>query len=170
MGADSGVGSGETFELLGQGANKLCVRQLGTEKIVFGIVGSGRLGQVLQVGHDLPPLNEGGDVMRWLVSDLCAYIRELFGKEQTLSKEDGVAYMDAFFLIGFRGVLYQMMNDFSIIPLPDPFVAIGSGRGHAQGVFFATPGEDPEKRINMAFEAVARWNTNVRAPFLIINI
>ena len=73
------------------------------------------------------------------------------------------------FIIGYRGKLFYMYDDFQIgIPVAH-YAAVGCGGAICNGSLYTTQGLDiePEKRIKMALKAAETHSAGVRSPFVI---
>ncbi len=68
-------------------------------------------------------------------------------------------------LIGYKGHLYQMNSDFSIMESANGIAALGSGMDYALGALAANWNKDPGCRILEALEVSARFCTTVSGPF-----
>ena len=73
------------------------------------------------------------------------------------------------FLVGVRGVLYTVYEDYQVGRAADGFAAVGSGEEPALGALFATQdiGLGPRRRVRIALAAAERFSAGVRAPFVV---
>lgn len=70
------------------------------------------------------------------------------------------------FLVGYRGHLYEVQNDNSVLNLAGWGHAVGSGELSARGSLWTTRGSwDCRKRILEALEAAEATTPSVRGPF-----
>ncbi|MFA6271107.1 MAG: hypothetical protein WC657_07940, partial [Candidatus Paceibacterota bacterium] len=71
------------------------------------------------------------------------------------------------FMVGVGEHLFTMYDNFGVIERAEPYEAVGCGEDIALGSLHSTAGMDidPQKRVEMALEASARYNAGVRAPF-----
>lgn len=91
-------------------------------------------------------------------------VRALF-KEHGFGRDEG-----GNFLVGFRGHLYEVQDDFSVLNSPAEGMAVGSGEAAARGSLYTTKGHsDPQQRIQKALEAAEAIIPSVRAPFIIMD-
>ncbi len=75
------------------------------------------------------------------------------------------------FLIGYRGKLYEVQGDFSVLNCPEWGSSVGSGEGPARGSLWTTRKEkDPKKRVMTALEAAEAVVPSVRGPMLILDL
>lgn len=74
------------------------------------------------------------------------------------------------FLVGYKGLLYEVQNDYSILNCPEWGSSVGSGEGPARGSLWTTRKEkDPKKRVMTALEAAEAVVPSVRGPMLVLN-
>jgi hypothetical protein len=78
-----------------------------------------------------------------------------------LSQEEG-----GVFLVGYRGVLYEVSSDFQV-GVPDcQFEAVGCGDQVARGALFASGAQKPRARLELALKAAELFSAGVRGPFV----
>ena len=71
------------------------------------------------------------------------------------------------FIVGCRGRLYIIDNDFQVgIPAND-FAAVGCGQDLCLGSLYSTGSMPAEQRIAMALKAAEQFSAGVRGPFVI---
>lgn len=113
------------------------------DTVAIGYCGSGRFGQILQYHMDdldEPPL--AMDEHRWAVHDFIPYLRSLTEEHGHLHVRHNVEeFGPSGFLLGVRGRLFAVWNDFSVDEHVHPYEAIGSGAETAMGVLHAAYGE-----------------------------
>jgi hypothetical protein len=93
-------------------------------------------------------------------------IRECF-KENGWLKSASDKNEGGNFLLGYRGKLYEVQDDFSVLNSPQVGMAVGSGEQSARGSLHTTRLDaDPVRRIYQALEAAESVVTSVKAPFM----
>lgn len=86
------------------------------------------------------------------------------------SEEDSTVVMGATFLVGIRGHLYEIGEDWSATRSAEGYNAIGVGSSMALGSLYTTRGwATPRKRVLAALEASVAHNPLVSPPFTIIS-
>ena len=71
------------------------------------------------------------------------------------------------FLVGYKGRLYEVQDDFSVLNSPVEGMAVGSGEQSARGSLYTTRGEwDAHRRILQALEAAENVAVGVKGPFV----
>lgn len=143
---------------------------LRTEKVfaageyLIGYCASYRAGQIAQYQVEWPAPGEvdGADLCRFVVNEVVPVLCKALGGGTTQPGQ---------FLIGLRGHLFSIANDFSATELEEPWIAIGSGRLPAYGALYAMEGSslDPQVKARRALEAAERYTTNVRQPFVVLS-
>ena len=70
------------------------------------------------------------------------------------------------FLVGYNGLLYEILVDFQLNEVAGDFTAIGSGSPYAMGAMFATKRvKDPIKRVEIALQAACQYDSSCAPPF-----
>lgn len=73
------------------------------------------------------------------------------------------------FLVGYRGKIYEVQPDFSVLNVPDSGGSVGSGESAARGSLWTTKdikSMKPEKRVLIALQSAEAVNSGVRGPFV----
>ena len=116
--------------------------------VIFGYTTSYRFGQILEHGLQDPVVPENpADIYRWLITVLVPDIRnalKLHGYEQGGNC-----------LIGVKGQLWELQNDFSVLRSTRGFGAVGSGTEYAVGSVF-TSLLDSRPKTDKAAEEIVR--------------
>ena len=136
-------------------------------ELLVGFAGSFRSAQVLQYQMFLPERGELQEDMEYLVASFIPVLRTVFadnGLGDDILGSDG---FDGEFLLGYRGQVYKMQNDFSLIVAKDDFVSIGAGGEVSSAVLYATKDMDiaPTDRLELALKSSAYQITTVKEPF-----
>lgn len=130
---------------------------------IFGYTTSFRMGQILEFYFTAPERIEGESVQEHIIKRFIPYIRSLF--ESNNYKDGGT------FLVGYRGVLFQVQSDYHVTFSETPYMACGAGEELALGSLHTTHNLtmqlEPERRIEFALSAASEFNNTVRAPFTI---
>jgi len=141
-------------------------------EFLFGIAGSFRMGNLLRYALVPPiPPDHPADLDRYMVCDFIPAVRAILGEGGQRKKESEVESTgdDGTFLVGVRGRLFEVGNDFQVGRTVSRYCAIGSGSTVALGALFAIAPEPmvPSERIAIALRAAEAHNIGVRAPFVI---
>lgn len=126
--------------------------------VLFGYTTSYRFGQLLEHGlHDpVIPLNNDEEVYRWLITTLVPDIRRVL-RENGYDK-GGTC------LIGVRGQLWQLQDDFSVLRSVNGFDACGSGYEYAMGSMYTmasiAPPPDEASVVKLLKRAVLAAGTH----------
>lgn len=75
------------------------------------------------------------------------------------------------FLVGYRGQLYEVQDDFQVSNYLNDYTACGSGDRVAVGALFGTEGiiNDPMKRVEIALRAAETFTASVKGPYTILH-
>ena len=135
---------------------------------VIGYTDSFRMGQILQYNWVQPPRIEGLTDRQFLQVDVIESMREAFNVYGYGSKE-GREDIGGNFIIGYKGAIYEMQPNFSILKHED-FAAVGSGQYHAEASLallseeVATP-EECVLALGKSIENAARFTTGVSGEY-----
>lgn len=178
MGADSAGAAGT--ELMLRADPKVFRRG----EYLVGFTTSFRMGQILRFGAELPPPPReahGEDLERFLVTEVVEAVRAEFkargfGKKVRTEmdppgcSEDGQAW-GGLFLLGVRGRIFQVRQDFQVAVPRTAYSAIGRGAPAALGALYAlAPSRELplEERAERALGAAQEGCTTVRGPFHLV--
>lgn len=135
-------------------------------EFVFGFTTSFRMGQLLRYAFRPPTLKEDQDIYRFMVTDFVDAVR-LCLKAGGYASRDKETESGGTFLVGFRGRLFEVDDDYQVGESIDGYGAAGCGRDISRGAFYAMNNWDvkPKDRIRIALEAAERHSAGVRGPF-----
>jgi len=137
-------------------------------EFIFGFCGSFRMGDLLKHTLVLPEVQKGKDDVSFMVNDFVNAIRACFDEE---NKKNGEEKMTPYFLVGFRGKLFNIQGDYQVGQPADGFDAVGSGADIAIGAMHASKSVgNTKKRITAALDASAKNNAAVRPPFHVLSL
>lgn len=134
-------------------------------EFVMGFTSSFRMGQLLAYALSPPKPREGDDVFAFMVRDFIGAARQTLkdgGFAKTVNGEES----GGAFLVGFRGRLFHIDDDFQVGENIQHYDACGCGDHIALGSLFSTPNmTDPRARVIEALMAAENFSAGVRAPF-----
>lgn len=99
---------------------------------IVGYTSSFRMGQILEWNWEEPLRQEGISDRQYMQQNVVESLRETFAVYGYGVKE-GLEDVGGNFLIGYKGNLYEMQDNFSLLCIND-FSAIGSGQYHAEAI------------------------------------
>ncbi|CAM0111736.1 peptidase HslV family [Vibrio phage 166E36-1] len=137
---------------------------------IIGYCGSFRMGQILQYNWEQPPRIEGLTDRQYLQTDVIESMRNCLAQFGVGEFKEG-EHQGGNFLIGYRGGIYEMQNNFSILK-NDDFAAIGSGTYHAEAalkVLTEVPDFDPAYVLQKAIEVAGEFTTSVSKECTIVS-
>ena len=137
--------------------------------LVFGYTTSFRMGQLLQFKLKVPELTEDQPIDEYMATAFIDAVRDCL-KEGGYTRVDCSRETIGTFLVGVRGRLYIVDDDYNVRRDNGGFNAVGSGLSVALGSMHSTAKLrlHPRERIAMALEAASTFITTVRGPFDII--
>lgn len=174
MGGDS-LGSNTSFQKVVRLDEKVFVKG----DMIFGFTSSFRMGQILQYVMESPERPEGISDMKYLVAYWIPALIECFeeqGYKGEKPEEEGDSSgtkKGGTFLLGYRGTIYHIEDDFQVGVPADQYSAVGCGADLALGAVFTAKKsglKEPEKIITVALEAAEKFSAGVQRPFVIMSI
>lgn len=139
-------------------------------EFVIGYTTSFRMGQILQ-HHLTPPLPFEGQVgMEYIVKRFVPAVKEQLKSHGFQTSSDG-RDIGGTFLVGYRGDLYEVADDYQVARVRQRYHAVGCGCDLALGSLFTTNGFAicARERIKLALQAASEFSAVVRPPFTIIS-
>lgn len=141
-----------------------------TGSFIFGFTTSFRMGQLLQYSFVPPKHPPKKSDMAYMVTNFIDSIREVFRTKGFLTKLNDVE-VGGDFLVGYRGKIYEISNDFQVGTLVINYASIGCGSDLARGAMFASDNLlSPEARITLALDAAEYFSGGVTKPYTILNL
>jgi 20S proteasome alpha/beta subunit len=179
MTAIVGITDGNTVVIAGDsaGVGGLVTRPRLDEKVftngpyVIGYTTSFRMGQLLRYAFKAPVPPEGEEGLHaFMCTSFINSVREGL-KEGGWASKNNDQEEGGSFLVGVRGRLFEIEEDYQVGELVDGYAAVGCGAEIALGALHATSDTDMslEARAIAALEAAAHFSTGVRAPFTVVD-
>ena len=136
---------------------------------LFGFTTSFRMGQLIR--YALKPPKPVGDIERFMATKFIDSVREAL-KAGGWARRDSEREEGGTFLVGVKGRLFTVHDDYQVAQTADGYAAVGSGDDTALGALFATArtGLGPRKRVLLALAAAERFSAGVRAPFICLRL
>jgi hypothetical protein len=133
---------------------------------LFGFTSSFRMGQLLRYAFVPPTPKEGQEAYAFMVTSFIDAVRSCL-KSGGFAERDKEAESGGTFLVGYRGRLFIIYDDYQVGESLDGYDACGCGDSYCKGVLFATAniGMEPTQRLNLALAAAERHSAGVRGPF-----
>lgn len=135
----------------------------------IGYTSSFRMGQILEHYLEVPEQAPGTDDMAFMVRVFVEQVRQCL-KERGFSKVENNQEEGGTFMVGYRGRLYLIWDDYQVSEYQDGIAACGSGEAYALAALHAlrARGLSPETRVLSALDAAQYFNIGVRGPFMVI--
>ena len=170
MGGDS-AGVNDSFDLRVQKNPKVFVVD---GRFIIGFTNSFRMGQLLQYSLKVPWQKKSQDDYGYMCTTFINAVRKCFEKGGFMGEDDDDDDRETggTFLVGYRGRLFTVEEDFQVSEYLYSCAAVGCGEDYAMGALFVTErlGSPPEERIRLALEAAAHFSAGVHPPFVIIRL
>jgi hypothetical protein len=142
-------------------------------EFVLGFTDSFRMGQLLRYSLRLPRRETreaayGSDPDRFMATTFVDAVRACLKKGGFARKEDE-AESGGTFLVGWRGRLYEVNDDYQVGRSVSGYSAVGGGAEIAFGALHATNDADPAQRVERALQAASAHSATVRPPFVVLS-
>jgi ATP-dependent protease HslVU (ClpYQ) peptidase subunit len=138
---------------------------------IMGFTSSFRMGQILMADErfKVRVQRETETDYEYMVSAFVPSIQDLFDKGGYL-EEKNKTKTGGTFLVGYKGNLYCIEDDFQVAEHHDDFNACGCGEYYALGSLFSTKKTKltPAERVYDALESAEYFSAGVRRPFNIL--
>lgn len=139
-------------------------------EFLIGVSASFRVGQLLHHAFTPPPLGEGADIERYMVTGFVDAVRECL-KAGGHAERDNDNESGGNFLVGVRGRLFRIEEDYQVAETHLPFTAIGCGRDLAKGALLALrlvgSAKSPRDQVEIALQVAEQQSVGVRGPYTI---
>jgi len=138
-------------------------------EFIFGFTSSFRMGQLLRYAFNPPTYYTDVDLYAYMVTNFVDAIRTCL-KAGGYAQKEKEEESGGTFLVGFRGHLFMIEDDYQVAEHFDPYFSVGCGEAYAKGCLYALQDTDmaPEEKIVKALEAAEKFSAGVRGPFNII--
>ena len=153
MGGDAAIHSGDDKVVYANTDPKVFIKG----PYIIGYSGDLRIGQILHYVWKEPTLKKYAKTLPHMCSDFAASLKKAF---------DSSTDPDLDILVGFRGRLFMVDNDFSVVEQPGDFAAVGCGSDFAVGSLLTQDSKvHPEKKVKKALEVSAIGTPFVLPPW-----
>lgn len=138
-------------------------------EFLIGYTTSFRMGQLLEHQLDVRQPEEHEIALHYMISGFADAVRRLF-KDNGFSEVNNNQERGGAFLVGYRGKLYLVQSDFSVLEYSSGIAACGAGEAYALGAMLALEALEPEDRIIRSLEVSAELCALVSQPFYVESI
>lgn len=132
--------------------------------MLFGFTSSFRMGQLLRWALLIPDHDPRVAVEKYMATTFVNAVRECL-KSHGFAKKVNDVEEGGTFLVGYKGRLFCIGDDYQVQEAAEPFDAVGCGHEIAKGALFATTAASGRERVERALQAAERFSAGVRAPF-----
>ncbi len=139
-------------------------KDLSLTKIDLGIgyTSSYRMGDILRYNFTPPAIEQEEDENEYLVKDFIPELIKCFDEHSFAKTKEGTK-SGGNFLVGLRGRLFMVQDDFSVLEPECNYTSVGSGQEFALGAMYAyeRSSADPIKSVTGAIRAARSFSTTV---------
>lgn len=133
-------------------------------EFVIGYTSSFRMGQILQYHLDVRHQQDGETDERYMVVAFIEAVRQCL-KDKGFARVSSNTEEGGSFLVGYRGSLYHVSDDFQVNRWANNIAACGAGEVAATAAMLALSHLAPEDRIRRALAISAELCNGVCEPF-----
>ena len=138
---------------------------------LFGFTSSFRMGQLLRYKLQPPTHHAEIEDYEYMVSVFVEEVRSClktggYAKLKENVEEGGT------FLVGYKGEIYLIGEDYQVGVMIDNYMAVGCGSAYAKGAMYALRHDKTncEVKLEIALAAAQRHSAGVRGPWVMANI
>jgi len=137
----------------------------------MGFTTSFRMGQLLRYAFEPPLHKDDADLMEYMVTDFVDTLRKCL-KEGGFAEKKSERETGGTFLVGHRGRLFYIEDDYQVGEMVVPYSAVGCGDSYALGALriLHETAYTPEEKVRRALEAAETYSNGVRGPFHIVSV
>ena len=133
-------------------------------EFLIGYTTSFRMGQILQYSWTPPTIYHGQDEDSYIFNDVVKSLSSVF-EANKYGKKDGVEESTGVFLVGWRGRLFTVQSNLSVLE-HDHFAACGCGEDYARGAMYTLSesghlDDDPVEFLSFAIKSAAYFSCGV---------
>lgn len=133
---------------------------------LIGSCGSARQADLLRHTLKVPDHDPRIDLEKYMVKTFIDAVRECFKAGGVCVTKEGVERSQGSFLVGYKGRLFAIYDDFQVRVPKLPYAAVGCGDQIALGAMFASDHvQEGSERVGLALRASERFSAGVRGPF-----
>jgi ATP-dependent protease HslVU (ClpYQ) peptidase subunit len=162
LGADSGAFNEDDLTYNVRKDEKIFKRG----EMIIGFCSSFRMGQLLRYRLELPKHPRNMDDLEYMSTLFVDAVKTCFEQNDY----DDFKEEDCNFMVGYKGGLYVVMQDFQVAVHDEGYAAIGSGEAIAIGALYATKEEPAEKSMEIALNAAENHSMAVKKPFKYVSL
>jgi hypothetical protein len=171
MGADS-AGVDGSYNISTRLDKKVFIK----DEFIIGFTSSFRMGQLIQYSFNPPkyiPELYNNDIFQYMCTAFIDSLRKCL-KDGGYSRNDQGEESGGCFLVGFKGRLFEIADDFQVGEVANRYNSVGCGFSYALGSLYADilgdNSVDTEQMIKNALECAEYFSAGVRRPFNILKL
>lgn len=137
-------------------------------QFIIGFCNSFRMGDILKYQFRAPAHPDRISTDRYMRTAFVDEVMICFKENNFLWSENG-SWGGGNFIVGYRGRIFNIGDDFHVGESREGFDSIGSGYQIALGSLYTSTGK-PQTRIRLALTAAEKFAMGVRGPFKILSV
>ena len=143
-----------------------------TGDFVFGYTSSFRMGQLIRFKFSPPKHHPDVEDFAYMCTSFIDTLRECL-RDGGYAKDSNNVETGGTFLVGYKGTIYQIYNDFQVSIQSTNFDACGCGEEYAMGAMHILDGDkkmSPQEKVETALKSAESYSAGVRGPFDVIKL
>lgn len=139
-----------------------------TGPFIMGFTSSFRMGQLLMSSHyKIPKQKKGQSDFDFMITTFIDSVKECFRKGGYSQRYTDGDDKGGTFLVGYKGELYMIDEDYQVAMTKDNFISVGCGEEIAEGAMYALQNVkmNPYEKLEIALSAAAHFSGGVEKPF-----
>ncbi len=140
-------------------------------EFIMGYTSSFRMGQLLQYSFSPPKyISElHGDIHKYMCTEFVNSLRQCLSNGG-YARNDSGEESGGFFLVGFKGRLFEIQSDFQVFECSEPYNSVGCGESFALGSLWQNNAVYGENKVKEALKCAEYFSAGVRSPFTILKL
>ena len=142
-------------------------------QFIMGFTSSFRMGQLLMSSKFKPkPQKKSQDDYDYMITDFIDEVIKCFKDNGWDKKYNDGETKGGSFLVGYKGVLYEVEGDLQVGYSFDNYAAVGCGAELSKGALYILDSQKipPTKKISNALEAASHFSSAVAAPYNFVSM
>lgn len=143
--------------------------------LLIGVAGSPRVSDALRYEGPQPFMDVNQDAYKLMAQAFVPWLRETAKQAGLLMSHEGqdVLMGNSMLLIGYRGTVFTVSFDFSVVTYADGYTAIGSASAYALGAMHAVHNDEdwrPDAMLDAGLKAAVAFSTDAAPPFTVLEL
>ena len=143
-----------------------------TGDFVFGYTSSYRMGQLIRFKFSPPKHHPDTEDFAYMCTSFIDELRSCL-KDGGYAKDSNNVETGGTFLVGYKGTIYQIQDDFQVSIQSTNYDSCGCGEEYAMGAMHILNGDkkmSPQEKVETSLKVAESYSAGVRGPFDVIKL